>query len=184
MMSKNEALRLAEISQQISVLVDEFKRICKNSMGDDEYESFKYDVLGRLEPAISDEHEWASNSKSLQLVAMEFLDYAKEHQQKRYIELMLNPALSEDFYTEMEDLEDVEATLTDDQLSEILKSRAWAYRDASALFEAITRPSMMDEVHACVKMLDEHCKDWSLEFGKPEQNDWNKWIAEKQWSGY
>lgn len=76
-----EAERLQEIAREVAELVDEFKGICRRCMSGPDYEHFKYRTLGHLEPAITEEHEWATRYSSidpLETVANNLAEIAEE----------------------------------------------------------------------------------------------------------
>lgn len=75
-----KAKRLVEIAQEMASLLDEFKRICRNSMTSNEYEQFKYRCLGNLEPGLIEDSEWFikySSIDSLESIANNALDDAE-----------------------------------------------------------------------------------------------------------
>jgi len=55
--SKN-AEHLLELVGEIKERAEEFKELCREAKTPREYELFKYNCLGHLEPAISEDHEW------------------------------------------------------------------------------------------------------------------------------
>jgi len=70
--SQEDADRLGELQQEIAERLDEFKRICNRAMTRSEYERFKYNTLGHIEPATFNGSEWVttySSLKSLESVA-------------------------------------------------------------------------------------------------------------------
>ncbi len=72
-----KAERLVEIVSEMSELLSEFKRICRENMHRSEYDQFKYRTLGHLEPALNEDTEWYtrySSIDSLEKVAQEALD--------------------------------------------------------------------------------------------------------------
>jgi hypothetical protein len=82
--SIEDAERLKEISDEIIVLVNEFKDICRSCMSSSEYGQFKYRTLGRLEPAVMEDHEWMtqySSIDSLEEVANKLYGIAEEDEE-------------------------------------------------------------------------------------------------------
>jgi hypothetical protein len=64
-LNTEKAERLVEIASEMSELLSEFKRICRENMHSSEYDQFKYRTLGHLEPALNEETEWYTRYSSI-----------------------------------------------------------------------------------------------------------------------
>lgn len=77
--SPSQAQRAHDIAQEISNLVAEFKDLARSVMSSGEYEQFKYNTLGHIEPGINKDTEWMtrySSIRSLEQVAEDMEDEA------------------------------------------------------------------------------------------------------------
>lgn len=79
--TKEDAERLQEIQRQMAELLDEAKQICQCSMSRQVYERFRYNTLAHLEPGLIRDHHWVVNSASLEEVAENALEEAKDSEQ-------------------------------------------------------------------------------------------------------
>lgn len=78
--SKDDAERLQELHAEIDERVTEFKQICRSAMSSGEYQRFKYNCLGHLEPGLSEDNGWAGHHLTLEKVVERALDDAKEEE--------------------------------------------------------------------------------------------------------
>lgn len=79
--TKAQATRLVEISNEMNQMLEEFKRICRNTMYPAQYDQFKYRTLGHLEPALFEDSEWYakySSIDSLEKVANNLMEEVNE----------------------------------------------------------------------------------------------------------
>ncbi len=76
--TEEQGRRAMEISEEMIALLDEFKKLAKSVMTDSEYQNFKYNTLGHLEPGLITDHAWftgrGSSIKSIQYVAEDMAD--------------------------------------------------------------------------------------------------------------
>lgn len=63
--TKTQAARLVEISNEINQMLEEFKGICRRTMNPVQYDQFKYRTLGHLEPALIEDSEWYTKYSSI-----------------------------------------------------------------------------------------------------------------------
>jgi len=74
----NDKKRLEEIVNEIDKLITEFTDIVKSKMDRAEFEDFKYNTLGHLQPMINSNHDWVtsrySSQKSLEKVSESFIE--------------------------------------------------------------------------------------------------------------
>lgn len=72
----SDTKRLKEIVSEMKELLDEYKGIVKYKMDKSEYERFRYNTLGHIEPLINSDHSWVtsrySSQESLEEVADSF----------------------------------------------------------------------------------------------------------------
>lgn len=64
--------------------LESFKDICQSIMTDHEYNQFKYNILGHIEPLVSENHEWMTMSSDTMNAIVEQAE--NEYDREDYID--------------------------------------------------------------------------------------------------
>lgn len=65
MITKENAERLKKISDEMNLLLEEFKSIYRAAVSPSKYQQFKYRTLGHLEPGLLADSEWYTKYSSI-----------------------------------------------------------------------------------------------------------------------